>query len=186
MTPEQLKQIRERADKATPGPWKSIRPGHRQATKYRSVQIGRDAAYTTLEMEPSDAKFISESRQDVPDLLDEVERLKEEVKELSRLRAANGHLEQELQVLRSREMCADDIADYAEDRAKLVAKIESLKSSNRELVEALRSVDDLLAYTTARFDLELPAEERFSMKLRAMKTHNAIFAAIAKHGETNE
>lgn len=52
--------------------------------------------------------------------------------ELSRLRAAVGHMQQELNTLRSREMDADDIADYSEDRAKLKAENDRLKAIDRD------------------------------------------------------
>jgi len=56
--------------------------------------------------------------------------------ENSQLRAKCGHLEQELSMLRSREMCADDIADYTEDRAKLVAEIKRLKTEQLRVAQA--------------------------------------------------
>lgn len=51
--------------KHTPGPWKTIKPGHGHETEYLSVQIGEDEMYTTLEMLPADARLVSAS----PDLL---------------------------------------------------------------------------------------------------------------------
>lgn len=53
--------------------------------------------------------------------------------ELARLRAAHGHLQQELSMLRSREMHIDDIADYTESIQRLKAENEQLKQT----VEAL-------------------------------------------------
>ena len=47
----------------TPRPWKVVKPVH--GGRYLCVQIGDDAAYTTLELEPSDAYLIAAS----PDLL---------------------------------------------------------------------------------------------------------------------
>lgn len=49
----------------TPGPWKTIKPGHGHETEYLSVQIGKDETYTTLEMLPADARLVSAA----PDLL---------------------------------------------------------------------------------------------------------------------
>lgn len=46
----------ERAAKATKGKWASKPSVH--GNKYRYVQIGKDDAYTTLELEPADARFI--------------------------------------------------------------------------------------------------------------------------------
>lgn len=53
----------------TPGRWKTIKPGHGQPTKYLCVQLGKDDCYTTLEMEPDDARFIANAHQDIPDLI---------------------------------------------------------------------------------------------------------------------
>ena len=44
--------------KHTPLPWKTTKPGHGQKTKYLCVQIGPNENYSTLELEPEDAKFI--------------------------------------------------------------------------------------------------------------------------------
>lgn len=45
--------------KHTPGPWKVIKPGHGQPSHYLCVQIGKNEAYTTLEMEPRDAILVA-------------------------------------------------------------------------------------------------------------------------------
>jgi hypothetical protein len=54
----------------TPGPWKTVKPGHGHATEYLCVQIGADETYTTLEMLPADARLVAAS----PDLLALAER----------------------------------------------------------------------------------------------------------------
>lgn len=43
----------------TPGPWKSHPSLH--GSQYRSVQIGADETYSTLEVEPADAYLIAAS-----------------------------------------------------------------------------------------------------------------------------
>jgi hypothetical protein len=47
----------------TPGPWKVRKSPH--GRRYLCVQIGKDEAYTTLELEPADARLIAAA----PDLL---------------------------------------------------------------------------------------------------------------------
>ena len=65
MTKEELVEIRGRVDKASMGPW--------ERNKMNGIIINKEmiveAEYT------SDIRFIAHARQDVPALLDEVERL---------------------------------------------------------------------------------------------------------------
>lgn len=79
LTAERLNEIRERADKATPGPW--IAPGpERPEVVAGDVRIAdcewlaqTDGEWAQMDL---DAKFIAAARQDVPDLLAEIDRLK--------------------------------------------------------------------------------------------------------------
>lgn len=64
MTDEQLAAIRARANAATPGPW----------TSYEKNPT--DEYYASCF--PADEEFIGHSREDIPALLDEVERLRTE------------------------------------------------------------------------------------------------------------
>lgn len=50
----------------TPGPWKTIKPGHGLKTEYLSVQVGSNEMYSTLEMLPADARLVAAA----PDLLE--------------------------------------------------------------------------------------------------------------------
>lgn len=68
MNAEQLNAIKERAAMATPGPWRS-------AGLY-GVRTQNDEALS-IPLRPSDATFIASSREDVPALVAEVERLRE-------------------------------------------------------------------------------------------------------------
>lgn len=73
-----LDEIKKACDAATPGPWK-IDP------KYRQVWAPRTGEYISTEAErPEDpeANFIANSRQWVPDLVAELERLRAENAEL--------------------------------------------------------------------------------------------------------
>ena len=70
MTEQELEAIRQRAEKATPGPWSMKQEG---ADFYMADSQGR-----YLDITLADAIFAAHSRQDIPALLDEVERLNEE------------------------------------------------------------------------------------------------------------
>lgn len=83
MTPEQLSEIRKRADAASAGPWKAK---HRcmgcTADEDETCGLGLDVdgppeAMNRGQFERgADATFIAHSREDIPSLLDEVERLR--------------------------------------------------------------------------------------------------------------
>ena len=82
MTPERLEAIRQRVEKATQGPWNF------EGNKWQDGYViyspikrgfhnnGGEVAEVDDSYEPSDAEFIANARQDIPDLLAEVERLR--------------------------------------------------------------------------------------------------------------
>ncbi len=89
MTTEELNIIKERADRATKGPWKSyiegrdhssgdsfIMTGVNDGEDIRS-EIGKDIYLTGATN--ADQDFIAHARQDIPILLDEIFRLKNEI-----------------------------------------------------------------------------------------------------------
>ena len=77
LTPERLREIKERCERATPGPWEVEGRGgaHMNGARdyYIVVRGGdiRNASLWTLE----DAEFAAHAREDVPALVAEVERL---------------------------------------------------------------------------------------------------------------
>lgn len=77
---EELKQIRGRCDKATPGPWVSYVEGrdHTSGSNFimtgRELSRGEDIELTGATV--ADQDFIAQARQDIPRLLVEVERLR--------------------------------------------------------------------------------------------------------------
>lgn len=75
MTPEELEAIRERAEKATPGPWeaKMVHPFMDGRGQYRVGPSMPGGFQGTVF--PGDAEFIAHAREDVPKLLAEVQRL---------------------------------------------------------------------------------------------------------------
>jgi hypothetical protein len=89
ITAAELAAIRERAEKATPGPWgwsdAKVRDG-----KYVFVPQGSYLADTlimfgdTYENGEQDAEFIAHAREDIPKLLAEIERLRTALEEINR------------------------------------------------------------------------------------------------------
>lgn len=85
LTDEELYQIRQRCEKASLGPWKSYIEGRDHwggddviITGVKG-EIGEDIYLTGATDDDQD--FIAHARQDIPRLLDEVERLKRVIKE---------------------------------------------------------------------------------------------------------
>lgn len=93
MTNETLQSYRdvaaaakERADKATPGPWKD-RPSPVDPKPFRCIFFGPSVGtlYNTSALLPQDAKFVASARQDIPTLADAVVELAAEVERLSKV-----------------------------------------------------------------------------------------------------
>ena len=97
LTTEQLAEIRERAEAATKGPWRSHDFGHAGEEEPSSivVHVGKfdhsdlltydtETAVAWMprweRQESDDAAFIAHARDDVPDLLSEVDRLRAGIK----------------------------------------------------------------------------------------------------------
>jgi hypothetical protein len=78
LSEEELKRIRARADAATPGPW----------TTWEKNPT--DEYYASCF--PADEEFIGHARDDVPALLDEVERLRTALKLIDNNTCEDGHL----------------------------------------------------------------------------------------------
>jgi hypothetical protein len=68
-----IEEIRARLTAATPGKWRDKPSVH--GNRYRYVNIGKDEAYTTLELEATDARLIANAPADLAFLLDRVEKL---------------------------------------------------------------------------------------------------------------
>jgi len=80
MKPEELQAIKARAEKATPGPWEQL-SGEWYGEPRNLVQCD-ECTITEHVYKKSDADFIAHSREDIPALIAEVERLQAENKEL--------------------------------------------------------------------------------------------------------
>jgi uncharacterized protein (UPF0335 family) len=82
LTEERKQAIRERCEAATPGQWKwkQCPVGHDLVSRSEDDQV-RGLVVLTCDLDwvlDSDAEFIAHAREDVPALLDEVERLEQE------------------------------------------------------------------------------------------------------------
>ncbi len=81
LSDKRLREIRERATKATPGPWfvGQAVPGILVCSRSDKRNIwadeGTDITSPAANMEPEDAEFAAHARADVPALLAEIDRL---------------------------------------------------------------------------------------------------------------
>lgn len=85
MNEERLEEIRRRAEAATEGPWRIEESRYEGSYNVTSVNETHDLSACLCR--PDDAEFISHAREDIPDLLAEVERLRSE---LSAIQAITG------------------------------------------------------------------------------------------------
>ena len=95
MTDEEIIAIRKRVEMATKGPWKSYIEGrdHSSGNDFIMTGISESEDIWTEGRGPdieltgatkADQDFIANARQDIPKLLDEVTKLKEEINNLKR------------------------------------------------------------------------------------------------------
>lgn len=90
MTHEQIEAIRERAEKATEGPWNW--DGDFTYTKRGMLEpLIWESEYKGIGVEETDADFIAHSREDIPALLAEVERLQKQNEEYERALSQIAH-----------------------------------------------------------------------------------------------
>jgi len=74
MTPEELKEIQERTEKATPGPWRVER------ASFSDDGFAMFEIENVTEIQKADADFIAHARTDIPKLLDCIKYLEYQVK----------------------------------------------------------------------------------------------------------
>ena len=84
LSDEELASIRRRCEAATPGSWKSYVEGRDHESGSSFIMVGSSAARgADIELSGAtvaDQDFIAHARQDVPRLLDEVERLRAQLR----------------------------------------------------------------------------------------------------------
>lgn len=74
MNNDEIKIIKERCDKTTPGPWISFVEGRDHTSGWNFIRTTGDDIELIASVEDQD--FIASCRQDIPLLIDEIERLK--------------------------------------------------------------------------------------------------------------
>jgi hypothetical protein len=121
LSDERLREIRERAEKAGFSPW-SFEPGHVGTTSEclyignRSYNTAMVPGYADHPGNIANASFIAHARQDIPDLLAEIDRLKAEL---------NGAYERAAKV--ADDDAEDDWTDGVPRGYKIADKIRNLK-----------------------------------------------------------
>lgn len=83
MTDNEIKQIEDRCNKATSGPWVSYIEGrdHESGSDF-IMTAGNDIELTGATADDQD--FIAHARQDIPDLINEIYSLKSEINKLKK------------------------------------------------------------------------------------------------------
>jgi hypothetical protein len=80
LTRSELNEIKERCEKATQGPWKSMVEGRNHSSGSSFIMTGtennRGEDIELSGATAADQDFIAQARQDVPKLLEEIERLR--------------------------------------------------------------------------------------------------------------
>jgi hypothetical protein len=80
LTDTELEQIQSRCDAATPGPWKSYVEGRDHTSGSSFIMTGdRSARGKDIELSGAtitDQDFIAHARQDIPNLINEIKRLR--------------------------------------------------------------------------------------------------------------
>jgi len=127
MTPERLTEIKARAAAATPGPWERREFRHGSGTCYVLADIGGVDDYLIADCTAfENTEFIANARQDIPDLVAEVESLTEKGQGLC---IQNGQL-------------LIEIHDVKRERDGAMAEVERLREALREIADSTKWGED--------------------------------------------
>ena len=77
LSDERLLDIKRRCENATPGPWKSYVEAREKISGSSFIQTSGEDIYLTGAT-TEDQDFIAHARQDIPDLLAEIERIRKQ------------------------------------------------------------------------------------------------------------
>lgn len=94
MSPERLKELRALAEAATPGPWHIDGPNADDVVAEVSSLTVVPRTNGMLCAPRYDAAFIAASRSAVPELLDEVERLRESLRNIAEISDDHSEIEE--------------------------------------------------------------------------------------------
>ena len=76
MTEEELKEIENRCNKATKGPWKSMIEGRDHTSGDSFIMTDGEDIYISNPLFDNNQDFIASARQDIPKLIEEIRKLK--------------------------------------------------------------------------------------------------------------
>ena len=76
MTKKELKEIEERCNKSTKGPWKSIIEGRDQTSGSSFIMTDGEDIYISNPLFDNNQDFIASAKQDIPKLIAEIRKLK--------------------------------------------------------------------------------------------------------------
>lgn len=105
MTPAELDEIRERAEKATEGPWKYEEESYKdEENRWQSattVEDGRgdEVLHDDGYLDDDDAQFIAAARTDIPKLLSHISKQDEELKRLREVEQAARRMMKHITVI---------------------------------------------------------------------------------------
>lgn len=80
MTDQELKEIEDRCNSATKRPWKSYIEGRDHESGDSFIQTGGEDIYIGNPLFDNNQDFIAGARQDIPNLIKEIRRLNQELK----------------------------------------------------------------------------------------------------------
>ena len=80
MTELELKEIEDRCNKATKGPWKSMIEGRDHTSGDSFIMTGGEDIYILNPLFDNNQDFIANAKQDIPKLIGEIKRLKKKTK----------------------------------------------------------------------------------------------------------
>ena len=80
MTEKELKEIEDRCNKATTGPWKSMIEGRDHTSGDSFIMTGGEDIYIDSPLLDNNQDFIANAKQDIPKLISEIRKLKTKTK----------------------------------------------------------------------------------------------------------
>ena len=149
LTDETIAEIRERESKARPGPWtvEDNHPGHEGYLHVRGdghAVCGLGDMEEVEAQELYDGEFIANSRQDVPDLLDEIDRLRERVRVLES--EAGKDLQRAVNWKEAARLSAQGNDYWRERTVKAEAEVARLRDEDETLQRQWRELKEDMSH----------------------------------------
>lgn len=131
MTEQQLQAIKERASKATPGPWKV--ENSRYEGRFNAASVDENYDLPACLMGIEDAEFVAHARQDIPALIAELEQYKElyQICEKGMFKA-NAMYKESNELNEQLEEILHAIHDFAEGYAEFNPAFEKVRKMAKE------------------------------------------------------